>query len=676
MSEAETSGPDGTEAGSEGDDRIPQASVAVPSDRQELDLSGAGVMAIVLGAAFVVAAVVFIAAPNLAPTFDLTFALELVMALVAVGGGLNVAVKYLRGERNAVDPPLVEYRSTVSIPGEDLDASLLGIGPGGTSGSYTSLKAVRDRLRALVETTLVQTGVSDEDVEAAIEDGSWTEDPIAASLFSTAQPFSAVDRLQFRFGRRQPRTVQARHVVDAVADRLGIDDRGWTDPNEPGDRSTVEDGWVGRLDAVERRDRETRRWRLVGAMTLVSVGVGVVVRTPSLVLAGIAGTGLVAYQYLGSAPTPQLAVERTLDVDDPDPGDDVRVTVSVTNVGDDMVFDCRLIDGVPPGLRVVDGSPRHGTTLQPGAEAHFAYVVEADRGEHVFETPLVVSRDASGGIERTATVEADGAQFLRCEPRPTSELTVPVRSKTSRDVGRVVTDTGGSGLEFHSVREYRSGDPLKRIDWNRAARGGELATLQFREEHAATVVLLIDARTEAFVAPERDAPSALERSLGAAAEVFVSRLDSDDRVGLAALAAGDCWLAPGAGHGHWPLARELLTTNSAFTEVGGEDKRFYPILAIRQLRKKLPRNAQLVLFSPLCDDTAVWMARRLHAYGYPMTVVSPDATTTTAPGRTVAHAERQLRLSKLRQADVRVIDWHRDEPLETATDRATRRWSR
>ena len=656
-------------------DTAGKARVPLPDEQRDRTLSSAALVTLAIAVVLVGIAAVFIAVPGLSPTLDLTFVIELLMALFALGAALTFTVRYLRGEHDQLDPPLVEYRSTISVPGESLDADLVGARADSSAGLYRQLKDVRERLEDLLERALAQTGAAAEEAQETIQSGEWTDDRIAASFFTSGQPFSAVERARLRASRVRVREVQARHAIAAIADRLSVTDREWTDPDDRGDISAIEEGWVGRFEDVEFRDRETNRWRLVGALTLTAVGLGVLLRAPSLVLAAVPGTGLIAYRYLGSTPAPALVVERAVDEDDPNPGEEVRVTVTVTNAGDGMAFDLRLLDGVPPGLGVVDGSPRHGTTLQPGASTRFAYVVEADRGEHRFESPLVVARDPSGGIERTATVDAEGEQFIRCEPRPTQELSVPVRTQTSRDVGRVVTDSGGSGLEFHSVREYRSGDPMKRIDWNRAARGGGMATLQFREEHAATVVLLIDARDEAFVAPDRSSSSALERSLGAVAEVFLSRLDSDDRVGLAALAADDCWLAPGAGHGHWPLARRLLTTDSAFTETGG-DKRFYPIVAMRRLRKKLPKNAQLVLFSPLCDDTAVWMARRLHAYGYPMTVVSPDPTTTVSPGRTTAHMERQLRLSRLRRADVRVIDWEFDEPLEAATTRATRRWSR
>ncbi|QSG04626.1 DUF58 domain-containing protein [Halapricum desulfuricans] len=637
-------------------------------------LSGATLVSVVLGALAVAIAIGFVLDPELAPTFDPIVVLEYLMALLGVGAALALGINYLRDERGELDPPLIEYRSTVSVPGTSIDADLSGSTAEGPLGQYKRIGAVRDRLRAVLGDVLSRTGTAESDREAAVESGTWTDDSVAAGFFQSDSPFSTGDRLRMRARRRHPLVMQARHAIDSLANRLGVSEREWTDPEKPGARSEIDEGWVGRLADVERGVMGIDRWRMVTGLTLLAVGLGVLLNAGPLVLAGVVGLGPIALRYVGSTPTPRLDVERELDDPEPDPGQQVRVTVTVSNAGDGLVSDLRYLDGVPPGLTVVSGSPRHGTALRPGASATFAYLIEAERGEHAFEDPLVIARSASGSVERTERVEASGDASVRCEPKPTSDLSVPVRAKTSRDVGRVVTDVGGSGLEFHSVREYRPGDSLKRIDWNRVARGGEPATMQFREEHAATVVLLLDARSEAFVAPERDAPSAIERSLGAAAEVFRSRLDSDDRVGLGALGAEDCWLAPGSGHGHWALAQRLLTTERAFTEGGNGE--FYALLAMRRLRKRLPKDAQLVLFSPLTDETAVSMARRLHAYGYPMTVVAPDATATDTPGRTVAHIERRLRLSRLRDADVRVIDWRRGEPLAISIDRAQRRWSR
>ncbi len=50
----------------------------------------------------------------------------------------------------------------------------------------------------------------------------------------------------------------------------------------------------------------------------------------------------------------------------------------------------------------------------------------------------------------------------------------------------------GLGLEFEEVREYRSGDDVRTIDWNVTARSGFLHVKRYREERDLNVLLLVD----------------------------------------------------------------------------------------------------------------------------------------------------------------------------------------
>ncbi len=50
----------------------------------------------------------------------------------------------------------------------------------------------------------------------------------------------------------------------------------------------------------------------------------------------------------------------------------------------------------------------------------------------------------------------------------------------------------GLGLEFEEVREYRSGDDIRTIDWNVSARTGALHVKRYREERDLTVLLVVD----------------------------------------------------------------------------------------------------------------------------------------------------------------------------------------
>ena len=430
-------------------------------------------------------------------------------------------------------------------------------------------------------------------------------------------------------------------------------------------------------DATERRVRreiETGRWEGIRGVALAVVGVGVVARRPGLVLLGAVGVGYALYAGVGEAPTATLDVTRSVSDGTPEPGDEVTVTVRARNVGDAPLADLRLVDGVPPGLEVIDGPARVATALRPGAAVAFEYAVRASRGEHEWEALTAIARNPSGSREQTTAIDPADPARVTCTPELGAGGDLPLRGLTTRYHGRMPTNVGGSGVEFHATREYRRGDPLKRVDWNRRARTGELATVDLREERAATVVLLVDARESAYAAPEPAAETAVEASVGAAGQAFRALLDGGDRVGVAALGPVDCWLAPGAGTAHAARGRETLATDPALAPTPS-DERFYRSLWLRRFRRRLPADAQVLFFTPLVDDAAASIARRIDAHGHLVTVLSPDVTAAGTPGERLVGFERRERLRELRSAGIRAVEWG-EESFPVAVARATSRWSR
>ncbi|MFW5938939.1 MAG: DUF58 domain-containing protein [Halolamina sp.] len=417
---------------------------------------------------------------------------------------------------------------------------------------------------------------------------------------------------------------------------------------------------------------DTEHWAGIGALAFTAFALGLPFQRPGLFLVALVGVGFAAYARLGEAPPASLTVERSLSEPSPNPDEEVTVTVTVENTGSTMLPDLRLVDGVPPGLSVTDGTARLGTALRPGKRTTFTYTVTATRGTHEWETMTALVRNASGSRERTAEIAAETT--MRCLPQLEASSDLPLRGLTTPYAGRVATDVAGSGIEFHSTREYRQGDPLSRVDWNRYARSGELSTVSFREERAATVVLLIDSREQAYSAPDAETPNAVERSVDAAAEAFSALLGSGDRVGIASFGPETCWLAPATGAQHRATARRLLADHPAFAVAPSENS-FYPSISLRRLRRRLPADAQIVLFSPVNDDYIARVAERLDAYGHQLTLISPDPTADDDATRRLARIERDGRLRRLRRHGIRVIDWG-ERPLAVELAQATRRWSR
>ncbi|MFC7200602.1 DUF58 domain-containing protein [Halospeciosus flavus] len=417
---------------------------------------------------------------------------------------------------------------------------------------------------------------------------------------------------------------------------------------------------------------ETDRWRGVTAVVFLAAAVGVLVRSPAPLLVGVVAVAVAGYAAFagGRPPEPTLTVEREVSETDPDSGEDVTVTVTVHNEGE-FLPDVRVVDGVPEPLNVVDGSPRHATALRSGRHATFSYTVEAVRGEHTFDDATVLVRDVAGTTETEVAVGPDAETTVRCLPMLASLDRFPLRGQASERVGRIAAGVG-SGTEFHATREYRPGDPLARIDWNRMARSGDLATVEFREEQSAPVVVLVDTRVQVYVDDSRGV-SAVDHAVHAAGGVVSALLDAGDRVGVAGFGPRWTYLAPSLGRDHRHRVRETLATGAAFAPTPPEEQ-FLPTVHRRRLRKRLPSGAQLVCCTPLVDDYVVTTCRRFEAHGYPVTVVSPDVTGGDDPGATLARVERRQRVRELRGSGVPVVDWNPTDPLVLAVRAAERGW--
>ena len=181
----------------------------------------------------------------------------------------------------------------------------------------------------------------------------------------------------------------------------------------------------------------TGRWTGVTAVALVLSGLGVVSRTPGLVLSGVVGAAVAGYAGAVAPPLrdpetgePVVTIRRRLADDSPEPGDRVRVAVEVANEGDAFLSDVRVVDGVPDEIPVVDGSARHGAPLSPGGRTTFTYTVRATRGEHDWAPAAVTVADPSGAVEHETTVAA--ATTLRCTLPVLDGDRVPVGPGTPR----------------------------------------------------------------------------------------------------------------------------------------------------------------------------------------------------------------------------------------------------
>jgi uncharacterized protein (DUF58 family) len=413
------------------------------------------------------------------------------------------------------------------------------------------------------------------------------------------------------------------------------------------------------------------RARAATAATLFLAGVGVAAGEASVVAAAVVPLSFVAYGVLDGVPAvgvAGLAAEREVSPAVAPPGRLVRVRLTLRNEGSRRLHDVRLVDGAPDALAVVEGTPRAAVSLAPGESVTVAYGLTARRGDHEFDPPRVRLRGRAGVATATGEVTVAGDRALDCRLDAGAP---PLADRTARRAGAPTGDDAGPGVEFHSVREYRPGDPASRIDWRHYAKRGEVATVDYRERRARRVVLVVDARPAAHVVAARGRPTAAELCAYGAVRALDDLLGGGDEVGVAVLGrttddGGLPYLPPGSAPDH--RARALALCRGA--SEGPSDPEPSTDEQVAAVAARAPPDAQFLLFSPLFDDPPVEAVAAWRTGDRAVGVLAPDVLAGNTVSGRQARTLRALRLASVRSTGARAVDWRRGTPLSLVLDRA------
>ena len=303
--------------------------------------------------------------------------------------------------------------------------------------------------------------------------------------------------------------------------------------------------------------RQVRRWHVGLVATLALAGVGLLYANETLLAAAVIPLAYVFYGTLSRLPDDvQLSATRQIEPRAPTTGDRVEVTLTVENAGESVLPDVRLLDGVPEELAVDGGTPRLCSSLSPGESRTVTYSVVATRGTFEFDDPVVRLRSLAGVDRLTTELDVEGDTRMTCARGLSA---TPRQGSVMPHTGTLATDSGGTGLELHSTRQYKPGDPVSRIDWHQVAKTGEFITVQYREEKTSRTVLILDARPVNRVSPRPGYPTGVGlaayageqlygalTSAGVHASVAAVGLDWDDGTQFGGLPGPDglAWVDP------------------------------------------------------------------------------------------------------------------------------------
>jgi uncharacterized repeat protein (TIGR01451 family) len=370
-----------------------------------------------------------------------------------------------------------------------------------------------------------------------------------------------------------------------------------------------------------------------------------------------------------------LDISRELSKDFINSGEEVTVSITIKNQGDDL-DEVRFNDILPNGINLVNGETTAFTSIKHDGSFLFEYTVTALRGNYTIDEIQVRATDHFGmytqrlhlNIPQTLTILPDYEKIRSAQIRPL---------RTRGYAGPIPSRQAGSGTAFYGVRDYHSGDPRQWINWRISARQEDrLFSNEFEQERIADVGIILDARTRTNVTLASG--SIFDAAVKATASLAEMFLADGNRVALIIYGRGLERTYPGYGK----LQRENILRALANAKVG--DSMVFESFDYLPTRF-FPAKSQIVLVSTLCEEDPKVLSR-IKAHGYKILVVSPDPVSfeknrlppsnAVEIGARIALTRRVLWIRYLQRVGIPVVNWQTDKSLDIAIQATSRRLGR
>ena len=411
---------------------------------------------------------------------------------------------------------------------------------------------------------------------------------------------------------------------------------------------------------------------LVGG-TLLALIAALALRSWPVILLALPPLVFLAMGSLEPPAVPQLAARRELSRDRLSVGTEAEVRVVVRNQGPALRL-LELLDVLPAELVVVRGTNHLIAPLREGESLELAYVVRPLlKGDYPVGPLRLRSLDALGFASEDAL--AAPPSTLTVAPAIESLHRAKLGPRRTRPwFGHVSSRQIGAGSEFWGVREYVSGDDVRRINWKASARFDRLYSNEYQGERSGDVIIVLDARRESAIGTATE--NAVEIGVRAALGVTEHVLASKNRVGLIVQRDVLDWVPPAFGRKQ--LYRIL--DHLIHVRAGGE----WPFSFVTWiLTRYFPRDALVVLISPLTDRASLEALTILAASGYDVAILSPSPleiergylprTPEEETAYRILRMERENLIASLRRV-AQVVDWDPNTPLALPL-RRMRDWS-
>jgi uncharacterized protein (DUF58 family) len=395
---------------------------------------------------------------------------------------------------------------------------------------------------------------------------------------------------------------------------------------------------------------------LAAACTLLAI----LTRRPEILVLGVPFIGAAAW---GAARRPRVAPHVELELAEATVFEGQVTTTTVTagrDGGDTGDIVAVSLDAGPS----VGWRPRSAARAMAADGGPLTVPIET-RAVRWGRHPIALSAAActsSLGAFRTEGL-ADGPVMLTTLPLSAEFDAGDAVPRPAGLVGLHRANRQGGGSEPAEVREFRTGDRLRRINWRVSSRTGALHVTSTWSDRDTHVLLLLDTELDVGRSEGVDGrASSLDIAVRAAAAIAEHFLRSGDRVGLIDLGRRVRDIPVGSGRRHLRRLLEALVVAEP-----GANHRAEPV----QVRPTVA-GALVIALSPLLGRAGQEQVAHMVQHGHTVVVVDtlpaeppPPAPPWTELARRVRTLERAAEIDRLGEMGIPVVPWRGPRTLDT-----------
>jgi hypothetical protein len=169
---------------------------------------------IVVGVGMVGLGIAAMAVPSVASLVGGADAFVSLLGVLALVQAVRAASDFWSVSRDTAELPDAHGVDSASVVGATLDRALELSGRRGAIGRRNRAQVKRHLRDVAVEVLVAELGDSPDEIRATLDEGTWTDDPVAAALFAEESDAGWRDRIRSLLGRD---TTFQRRVQRAVA---------------------------------------------------------------------------------------------------------------------------------------------------------------------------------------------------------------------------------------------------------------------------------------------------------------------------------------------------------------------------------------------------------------------------------------------------------------------------